>query len=90
MRPAVEGCSSLANLDARRGVTVKETKRLRRVETIMTTLYCLIRSPTIPETRERGRKTATSTMVIEMAVKPISLRPSRAAVRRSFPISRWR
>ena len=76
--------------EASQGVSVKLTKRLMRVETTTTTLNCLSRSATKTCTKMMGRKTTTSTRVMDKAEKPISARPVRAASRLSMPLSRYR
>ncbi len=61
-----------------------------RVENTITNENSRSILPIIPETNDKGRKTTTSTKVMATAVKPISERPSSAALRLSLPISRWR
>ncbi len=48
------------------------------------------RRPTIPPISSSGMKTATSEMLIERMVKPISPAPLIAASRGLSPFSRWR
>ena len=74
--------------DASHGVRVKLTKRLISVLTTTTTLNCFSKSATKTCTKMIGRKTTTSTKVMESALKPISARPSIAAVTLSWPLSR--
>ena len=72
------------------GVNVNETTKLISVEKTTTSENSRKILPIKPPVKASGTNTTTSTNVMAKAVKPISLRPSRAAVRLSLPISRCR
>ena len=74
--------------EASQGVRVKPTNKLVRVEVITTTENCFSISATNTCKKSIGKKTTTSTSVIDKAEKPISIRPSIAAIRFSFPMSK--
>lgn len=76
--------------EASQGVSVKQTSSDMSVLTTMVTAYCRSTSPMVLWMKAMGRNTTTSTMVMAMAEKPISERPSRAACTLSLPISRCR
>ena len=74
--------------EANQGVSVKPTNKLVSVEVTTTTENCLSISATNTCKNRIGKNTTTSTNVIDNAAKPISIRPSIAAVRLSFPLSK--
>ena len=74
--------------EAIQGVSVKPTNKLVKVEVITTTENCLSISATKTCKNNIGKKTTTSTNVMERAEKPISIRPSIAASFFSLPISK--
>ena len=66
------------------GVRVRETTPEIRMATVMVTANsCSIR-PSMPAMNSTGIKTATSEIVMEMIVKPISFEPAQAASMRRF------
>src|SRR5690554_119197 len=76
--------------EASQGVKVKPTNKLVNVEVITTTENCLSISATKTCKNKIGKNTTTSTNVMDNAEKPISIRPSIAAVLFSLPLSKWR
>ena len=72
------------------GVRVSETKPEIRMATTMVTENSCSRRPTMPPMNSTGMNTATSEMVMERMVKPISREALMAASRRDSPISMWR
>jgi hypothetical protein len=76
----------LLNRDARKGTSVKDTSKLMEVEATITTENGRNISATIPFAMIMGTNTMISIKVMDMAVNPISIRPSYAACRGVFPI----
>ena len=76
--------------EAIQGVNVKPTNKLVNVEVMTTTENCFNISATKTCKKRIGKNTTISTKVIDKAEKPISIRPSIAAVRLSLPISKCR
>ena len=72
------------------GVVVSETTSETSTATESTTANSRKRRPIIPPIRRIGMNTATSEMLIESTVKPISRAPWIAASRGDMPASRWR
>jgi cystathionine beta-synthase len=72
------------------GVRVSATKPDRSTATDTVIPNSLKSRPTVPVRKATGTKTATSEIVVARTAKPISFEPSKAARRRSFPISMWR
>ena len=73
------------------GVSVSETKPDTRMDAEIVTANSWKSRPSRPPMNSTGMKTATSEMVIDRIVKPISREPSRAASSAGLPISmcRW-
>jgi len=69
---------------------VKETKRETRTAKVTVIPNWKKKRPTIPFMNATGTKTATMEKVVAMTASPISLVPSRAAAKWSFPRSRCR
>src|SRR5690554_5699063 len=63
---------SLANLEAKSGVTVNETSNDIRVENATTIENAFSRLDTIPSTNAIGKNTTTITRVIDVTESPIS------------------
>src|SRR5574344_2151384 len=61
---------SLPNREGRGGISGGAAKRLKRMENMVTPQNCLRRSDTSVLVRAMGRKTITSTNVMEMTVDP--------------------
>ncbi|MPM98737.1 hypothetical protein SDC9_145926 [bioreactor metagenome] len=76
--------------EANQGVSVNPTNKLVSVEVITITENCFSISATKTCKNKIGKNTTTSTNVIETAENPISIRPSIAATRLFFPISKCR
>ena len=72
------------------GVSVSETKPDSSTATMMVTANSCSSRPRMPPMNSTGMNTATSEIVIDTTVKPISLEPSSVACRRDLPISMWR
>ncbi len=72
------------------GVRVSDTNPETRIATLMVTANSCSRRPTIPPRNSTGMKTATSEIVMDTMVNPISRAPTRAASIRGFPSSMWR
>ena len=72
------------------GVRLSETNPEIRMATTMVTENSCSSRPTIPLMNSTGMKTATSEIVIEIIVKPISREADSAACMRDSPISMWR
>ncbi len=72
------------------GVSVSDTNPETRMATPMVTANSRNSRPTRPPMNTSGMNTATSEMVMDRMVKPISRAPSKAACRAGFPISMWR
>ena len=69
------------------GVRLRETKPEIRIAMVMVTENSCSSRPTMPPMNSTGMNTATSEMVMEIIVKPISLDASSAASMRPLPIS---
>ena len=61
------------------GVKLRETNPEIRIATVMVTENSCSSRPTMPPMNSTGMNTATSEMVIEIMVNPISREASRAA-----------
>ena len=72
------------------GVVVRETTRETRIATERVTANSLKEAADYSPIKSSGVNTATSEILIESTVKPISLAPSNAACRGFIPCSRWR
>ena len=70
------------------GVVVSETASDTRIATESTTANSRNRRPMIPPISRMGMNTATSEMLMESTVEPISAAPFIAAASASMPISR--
>ena len=82
--------ASFKKRDASMGVSVSDTTPDTRMATAMVTANSRKSRPTMPAMNSSGMNTATSEMVMDMMVKPISAAPSSAACMGFFPISMWR
>ena len=69
------------------GVSVSETKPETRIATLIVTANSWKRRPSSPPMKRTGMKTATSEIVIERIVKPISFEPRREATAALSPFS---
>ena len=76
----------LNNREASMGVKVKETNMEKRVAKTIVRPNCRKNCPVMPVIKAIGKKTTTSHNVMAIAAMPISVRPSSAAMRASFPI----
>ncbi len=72
------------------GDKVSDTKPEARMAIEIVTANSWNSRPTMPPMNRTGMNTATSDMVIDRMVKPISFEPSIAAWNGVFPISTWR
>jgi hypothetical protein len=72
------------------GVSVSETKPETRIAIPIVAANSWNKRPMRPPRKRMGMNTATSEIVIERIVKPISRAPSRAARQAVFPVSIWR
>ena len=72
------------------GVVVSDTSIDTAIANDKVTANSRNSRPTMPPIIRIGMKTATSEMLIETTVKPISLAPSSAASSGGIPCSRWR
>ena len=71
-------------------MSVSETTPETKIAAPIVTANSCSRRPRIPPIKSTGMNTATSEIVIEMMVKPISREPFRAAVIGCSPASMWR
>ena len=69
------------------GVMVSETTRDMTTATLRVTANSRNMRPTIPPIKRMGMKTATSDVLIDNTVKPISRAPSSAAANGVIPFS---
>ena len=69
------------------GVVLSETSSETRMAMLRVTANSRKSRPTIPPISRMGMNTATSEMLIESTVNPISRAPLRAAARRDSPAS---
>ena len=72
------------------GVSVSETKADTTMATVTVTANSRSITPTMPAISSIGMNTATSEIVIETMVKPISRAPLNAACSGVSPFSVWR
>src|SRR6266446_4604595 len=72
------------------GVVVREIRRETPMATLRTTANSRKSRPTMPPISRMGIKTATSEVLMERTVKPISLAPFMVASRGFMPFSMWR
>ena len=72
------------------GVVVSETTSETRTAMESTTANSRKSRPMMPPIRRMGMNTATSEMLIDRTVKPISRAPVIAASSGGMPCSRWR
>ena len=90
MRPCLRSDGGVRNFAHIIGVVVSETISERPMATLRVTANSRKRRPTMPPMSRMGMKTATSEVLMEKTVKPISRAPRSAASNGLMPCSRWR
>ena len=89
-RPCFSSCEGRRKRLQSMGVSVSDTKPETRIATPIVTANSWKRRPMSPPRKSTGMNTATSEMVIERMVKPISRAPTSAASKTGVPFSMWR